>query len=45
MELKTLDFANFEEFDAEKIGQMSGLVDAAFRSSGFLVARNLSMTL
>ena len=41
MELKTLDFANFEEFDAEKIGQMSGLVDAAFRSSGFLVARNL----
>ena len=41
MELKTLDFAHFEAFDAEKIGRMSGLVDAAFRSSGFLVARNL----
>ena len=41
MELKTLDLAHFEAFDAEKIRQMSGLLDAAFRSSGFLVARNL----
>ena len=41
MKLETLDFANFEAFDAGEIRRMSGLLDAAFKSSGFLVARNL----
>ena len=41
MKLETLDFAHFEAFDAGEIRRMSGLLDAAFKSSGFLVARNL----